>query len=980
MYTGMKLICPKNARKGPWGGVILLAILAMAAYFMYTRHAAMISGDTFTYVKFARLLARGQGAIEGPVRNLIREHGVSDSALATPVWNTVVLPDGRWVYTVAPGYPLLLAGLFRLGGEWAMLHANIFLQLAALAAFFSVLAQALRGRPWRHAAALAGVTLLLGLNISTQHQFVQLWREPFIYLLLLAAAAAFVELDRRPTLYWAIPPLMGLACATKESNVLYAVWMGLALLLHPAFRARPDRLRAMVLGAGLFLLGCLPLLYQNWSFTGRPWTSIYVLRETSQFSATAVGAGLSAGNFTMILGRYARMYQPYAAILVPLVLVAGWGGWRHRRSPAAILFAGWLALHLALYLQWGNADFRHMYFANYPVVFFATLGLHDAILRAARRPWLQGTVWAVLVAALGGIAVQRQPARPVYQMRDWWTLAQRIAAPIDPAGVLLVNRPSRDVLGGYTELDIIRFHELLAATGQAPAALAQALAQAEVPIYFLDAPDHDPASVQLRRDLAAMDWKYLLQGCDPDLVAEFQIDDRRIARFLGRARLRLYRLHPWGRREDRQTLPIPAGGAAFLAVDPKGLDDDLDIALNGAPLPHDFRTGAFIPVPGEPEILQVAVRRRSGGLLPRDFDWKPVTWEAPMIMPAGEDARPDDRALFDEIPPYQPIQARRRFLNTMRLQVPVREGSDLFTVVQVDMPYTVLEGRDLRVQVEGGDEFIAPIYENSLWVPVPPRAGIARRAGYRHIQVAVPGEEHLSVDRLVSRAAWRTWPVPPDRGGELGLIVAGWLVPVGGSTACRYFEGEREITAPAGLDAAPRKNPFASYLTPTRIAARPRLRWVGAGLMDLRTYPVERLFRLLPNDPLDPALTRLFHPVEMGNNGLFRWTGPDGEIRLPCADGKAAYRLRLLLAGGGPEATNRVEVVLGGRIESIQVDNEVEPYEWTIPGQAAENDWVTVSIKAAAWSPADFGSRDHRTLGVQWHGLEWERIAAEAAP
>ena len=974
-------ISAENRRRGPWWQLVLLAVLAVAAYFMYTRHAATISGDSYTYVKYARLLADGRGAIEGPVRELIQRHRQGEPALVSPVWNTVVLPDGRWVYTVAPGYPLLLAGLLRLGGEAVMLQANLFLQLATLAVFFTMLAMALRGRPFVHAAALVGVVLLLCLNVPTQHQFVQLWREPFMYLLLLGAAAAYLGLERQPRLYWSIPFLLGLACATKESNVLYAGWMGVALLLHPAFRARPDRWRAIGFGVGLFLLGCAPLLIQNWSFTGRPWTSIYVLRETSQFAASGGGAGLSIGNFPRTLGRYARMYQPYAGILLPLLACALWGGWRHRKAPATILLAGWLALHVGLYLQWGNADFRHMYFANYPIAFFAALGLHDVLSRVLLRPRPLVGAYAVLLAALLAAAILRQPARPVHRARDWRQLTARIAAAVDPDGVLLVNRPLRDLLGGYTDLGILRFHELMHATGQAPAELAHNIAQDDLPVFFLDAPDLDPASKLQRRDLAAMDWKYLLQGCDPEPVVEFKIADRRMARYLGRSTMQLYRLRPWSRNENLKDLAVPAGGAAFLAVDPKGLDEDLQIEVNGEPLSHDFHAGTFIPLSGTPAGLHVAVRRKTGGPLPLDLGFAAVDCPAPLSLPIGEDARPDDRVLFAEIQPYQPIQERRRFYDSMNLRVPVREGTDLFTVVQVDLPYTDLEeGTMLGTGVDDGPHRNIPISDSSLWIAVPPPEGVPRGAGYRRIQVAVPAEKPISVDRLVSRVAWQNWPLPPDAGGECGAIVFGWLAPRSSDSAWRYFEGEREVRSGAAVDPNPRRNPFAAFLPAARLAGIPALRWAGVGLMDLRIQPVDRRFRLGPNDPLAPALTDLFHPAEENDAGTFRWTGPDGVIRLPCSDGSATYRLRLDLAGGGARASNRVDVLAGGRTETVWLGHEVESCEWTVSGFVPEHDWATVRLAAAPWSPADSGSRDHRTLGVQWYGAEWERIGGESAP
>ncbi len=968
-------------RAGLVSGV--LALLILAASFLYTRYSAMVGGDSYTYIGYARVLAQGGASLTGPLRDLILTHMAAPAALVTPEWNTAVLPDGRWVYTVAPGYPLLLAAMLRVGGEWLMLHANILLQVLGLACICYLIATTLRGAPRAGWAGLLGMAWLLTLNVATQHQFVMLWREPWIFLLLLLSALAYVGLDRRPEAYWVIPFLLGLACAVKESSIVYAGWMGVALLRHPAFRSRPALWRAIGLGILLFALGCAPLLIQNWSYTGRPWASLYVLRETSEFSLVEGGAGLSAGNFWRTLGRYLLMYRPYRWDVGLLVLTGAWGAWTHRKTPAVFLLGGWLLLHVALVLQWGNADFRHMYFANFPLVCLAAIGGHDVVERLASGPrwgWVALPAHAAAVALAVGVAIHRQPPRAEHRAGDWRRLSAAIEQHIEPGSVVLVNRRLRDVLGGYSDLHIGRLHELIHISGREPADLIRELAEDEVPVYFIDSPDRDPASVVQRANLTAMDWKYLLQGCDPVETARFDAPDRRIARFIGRSFFRLYRLEPWSRRVLEDTWEVPRGGAAFLALNAKGLEDDLHIEINGIPLEHDIAGGAWVPLDIAAGVMQISARRISGEPLPATLDWELVDWDAPIILPVGKDVIPDDAPVWIHPQSYQPVQSLRRFDETMHARVPVREGIDLFTVLQFQLPHTPLEGKELVAYVEENPGFAAYVRHHFLWIPLQPAADASRQATYRTVRVEVPKEAHLRVSRVISRTAWRRWPLPRDDAGASGLIVHGVLARMEPEVPWAYYEDDRLIRGGDRLRANPNQNPFAVFLPASRVGQVEVLRWEGAGLLDARGQPVGDSFRLSPEDALARALLDGFHSAESDATGSFRWTGPHGEIRLPAMGGSNGFRLRLEMANHPLWRSSRVAVSIGSRRTVFEVGNTVAAHEWDVDAPDVEGDWIVVRLEAEPWSPSDHGSRDSRTLGVRWYGVEWERLDEGGEP
>jgi hypothetical protein len=103
-------------------------------------------------------------------------------------------------------------------------------------------------------------------------------------------------------------------------------------------------------------------------------------------------------------------------------------------------------------------------------------------------------------------------------------------------------------------------------------------------------------------------------------------------------------------------------------------------------------------------------------------------------------------------------------------------------------------------------------------------------------------------------------------------------------------------------------------------------------------------------------------------------------MQLPVAASGQAYRLRLGLAAGNPQGSNRVNIICGPWQAQVWVDGIPRTNEWTLPGEALTSRWATLCIDAEPWKPADTGSRDQRTLGVRWYGTEWEAIPPGGAP
>ena len=954
----------------PFGLLPLLGIiLFFSAYYMVTRHTALVGGDSYTYARYARLLSTGHMQMTGPVYELIRAHALETDRVLTPVWNTALLPDGRWVYTIAPGYPLFLATLRVIGGDALMLNANILLQLLVMLLFAWAMMASLPRGYLGGAASLLGISLLWVLNAAVLQQFIQLWREPYMFVLLMGVALAVIELPRRRWTYWLIPFLLGAACAVKESNIIYAAWTAIVLLLMPSFRARPHLIRDIGLGGLLFIIGCSPLLLQNWYLTGAPWTSLYVLRETSEFSVAETGAGLSAGNLAMTFGRYMNMYQPYWPGLLPLGLMAVWGAWRWRKHPAGWLWCGWFILHVGLYLQWGNADFRHMYFANFAVIFFAMAGVTDLLSRPRwfqRWPALPTLVLVGLAMSIIASAYARRAPRPEFRMAQWRALGQEFESAITPDSAVFVNRPLRDILGIYTDLSIIRLHELLYATQRDPNDLLRRILQADVPIYFIASPDRDPSSIYRRIELSHLDWLYLYCAGDLLEVAQVDVANPRVGGYLGRPDISVYRIEPWSHYQLAESFEQPVGGGAFLYHEPRGLQDELVLKINQAPVAADARARPWITLSDIASAsIDVEAVHRAAEPIPASFAWRVVDWYDPLMIRVGADALPADEWIFDRLPLVQRVQYRRELTDTVQLTLPIREGPNLFSVVRLEVGGRHEEYVTYPVTYADGSRFDAVLERGHVLIPFPPSDYTKqRRAEYQAVRLEVPEAFPLRVERLRSLSFTQTIDIAPEDWGSHGVILAGRSAP------------RPRLSADHQVDWGTKDSWGRSFVDwrPPSTDRDARWEWPDMGLTDFCLVPIPAQFDIGAGDCFTQPLLDGFHYLEEDEWDLFYWTKAKASLRLPVHAGSGTYTLRLVLSGSGLQPEHDVTVSWNGQTATHQVPLGPASYEWLLRDVPDDVDWIEVVLDTPGWSPTQHGSVDARELGVRWYGATWERV------
>jgi len=321
------------------------AVLWFAAMIIAHRSHGATGSDPFCYLQMATDLARHGSAIHRfPLAPLLWENGL-------PAWPAVPVgyhppdPSGHAATVWPIGWPVILAGLIRLGGEALALWGAPL--CALLAAWFTYrlageLDPGLRRRPASPIAGTLGAAILLTSREAALRALVPM-ADAAAQALSVAMILSLWRGRRRDSLAWS--GLAGLLLA-------WAYWvrhplLPLALAAIPAYCRTAwswrRRLAHLAVYGAAALAGALPdLAYHRQAF-GSVWVA-----ESPEWSLLA-WRHIVPSIGTMLRDGWLRREE--FGYLMPLVLIGIAGQWRARRhrAAAATLWAGFGgALLLAL--------------------------------------------------------------------------------------------------------------------------------------------------------------------------------------------------------------------------------------------------------------------------------------------------------------------------------------------------------------------------------------------------------------------------------------------------------------------------------------------------------------------------------------------------------------------------------------------------------------------------------------------------------
>ena len=988
--------------------LVLVAGLLRVYVPVWRSHSAMVVADPYTYISYARNLAAGRFTIDNGLSSLASEQqeGRRDAKGAGsmgPVWNTAIRPDGSTIYTVEIAYPFLLSLAIRAGGVPFAVYSNFLLWPLLFVLIFPLVRRGYGTGPAALAAAVAVCLLFPAFDHPTFRQMHYPWREPFFMCLLTGGLLLVLSYTQggRARLLPIAALLFGLACSAKIANGIYLPVIAVFVLLSKAFRAQPGKARLMVVCALAFLAGLAPFFIQNLLSTGHPLRSLQVLRETSEYSATEIGHGLSFGNIGMTTRRYLTdVYRDAHLLSWPVVVLALSSLWTLRRKPVIWLVAGLLASHLALYLQWGNADNRHMVFAS---LLFCLLTGSAAVALLERWRW-PVVLPVVLVLGVPLAKVAQTRVREAFSVGDATRLVDRLDGAVRHPAMVFSNRKLRDVIGVYSDLDVAAYHEVLSLDDRDHGApLVRRLMQKGWSAYFLDNEDHDPKHWIGRKgglvDYTRADEVFLREHFDLIPVTRFPVKEFNIAAFDSREQVNLLEIKPWQSPRVEREIPVPAGGAAFLFLNGRAAATHLHAVVNGAEV--DVATHArrfYHPLPLEGTSAVVRVESPAG--VPSLEDLRLVGWDERIVVDLGYDAPNLDQGYFSVFLGDLLRHDHRRLTNNFEVTLPVRSREGAFSVISMSVvrtsilwnhsePVGVLDRPDfLPVQAQDGTRHYLHGLDGRYHYAVP-TSGSAPSAGYAVLGIPATPGFYTKCERFISSTAWRERRV--ESNGFHGLAIAGKLFPVHDDRTMPAGEVDK-LLHPFAVsvgqtllkkgkchgDPYRPGNMFAGFAAPESAENGAwNVHVDGAALMDIQIAPIGPSLHFDWDGPVRGCAVRGFYPVEKDETGVRRaWTGSSAAIKVPVSPGASAYSLKLALRNGTLEKRRVIRVTFQGKTEQIELGPDQGVVEQDLVFRPAMEpiapDCADLVFDCETWSPARAGiSADNRELGVQIYRLNW---------
>ncbi len=992
---------PAWLRRGAVALVVLLFATGLTRIeaALWKLQGGVVWGDSFTYVTFARRLAHGSlYYLDGPVQQMIASAERPDRRYWEPIWNHAVRPDGRTVCSMAIGYPLLLAVALKAGGVWLLYHINLLLTIGFPLMLALVIWEGLGRNLYAGLTAAAAALLAPHLVPEAIRQFTYPWREPYFYMLVLGAAWALLRFHRTGRGAWLglMALLSGMACSVKEVNAVYVLWFGVMLLTSRSFWRHPRVFRLSGACLLLFFLGLAPLLVQNAVGTGNPFMSVQLLRETSQYSLTQTGTGLSMGNVSNTMRWYVLMYarNPFftgAVVLLPLL-----GALMALRTMAGRLLLGLGVVHFVVYSQWGHADFRQSYFFNVPYAFLFVHGPFSLLewltrRRFASQRWL---LYAAQMAGLAALALSPLPGpwrfghaqERHFRYSDGVRLARSIDEHVPADALLLVNRAVRDVLGTFSDRHITRISDLYGLRADRDVyPLLDPLIRAGQ-LYFLDNVDRDP-HYGFRADRARIDRETLLARYRFEPVGTWSKDDYHLGMMVDKPEMTLSRVLPWEGSAHRRELPVPEHGAAFLFVNRRAAGTNLVVTLDGAEVPPPPDGGYFCPVADRPLGATAIVEWRTldGSPAPPLDDLAFVGWNDTLDVDLGLDAIPADSPyLPDGLRDAQPHAPWRVFNGAFRLRLPMYVKPGTFCVLGM-----AAAGKDDQLEIVTPDGLIVTnsFIAGTAWLSVPEQtlgAESAPALTNAILTVRPLTQPSLKVTGVRLFPCRRTLTFAPSPGSR-GLAWRGRVAP---DLHGKYDQPWSMHLGSTVLDFGLAKHrPFARdnevrHLHEIAPDGEP-IQYVfkGCGVMDVRPVEVQESLELSMNKRTRFFISHgSFGPERDEQGDSFCWTRESLHVEVPLTPGAKGYRLKLDARDGHPEAPRVLEIEFGGKKTQIPMSPERRVYEWEAPAQ--EKDWglATVEFRVPTWQPSQvLGVNDSRELGFRFYALDWRPVEADAA-
>jgi hypothetical protein len=446
--------------RGKCPSACLAAIILLAAVYGITGYDALLSADSWTYVRYAQTLARGTFFDDPEIYAVFRSWWPSAGRLDLQSGLRHMV-DEKIYFGYEPGFPLLLAAAIRLAGFPAVFFVNPLLLLVLSAFMFWAVRLVFASDPDREGIAFLSLALMFLIPPERlQHSATKVLRDiPALTFMVVGLYCLLRGCRSRPIrgmpLFLAVLFLGG--AAVVRFNYLPNIVPGALFLTAVLIRNKTGRKEAaragLAFGGGIALL-IMTVMVLDLLQHRNPFMSVLNFRNVARMFA-GVSQGLFsprnlATNGQWYLGFLWRTYAPALMALALLGLAASF----RERSVSCLLFPIG-ALQLLIYSGFVFKSTRYLLPVYCILSIFASAGIFR-VLRVvdSRRPsspqgpWPRFAVRGLMVV-LGLVALAVSIGEAAARPESRLSLAALVPAVlgIDLTLGALTDRPWRRPVG-----------------------------------------------------------------------------------------------------------------------------------------------------------------------------------------------------------------------------------------------------------------------------------------------------------------------------------------------------------------------------------------------------------------------------------------------------------------------------------------------------------------------------------------------------
>lgn len=351
--------------------LVLTGLSLSCLFYGFRNYNALLNSDQYSYLSFARALARGSLYQEYPLYRIFADR-VPPGRSVNLHYGTRNYRDGK-VYSGLPiGFPLLLALALKLGGLPAVFAVNVILLLVFLLAYYLAVRELFRPYEGGEEIALFSsiIILSLGWKLFPRYSLILMRDIPSVAFFWVGFCCLL--LARRRSKVRMVLLLLGagiglaFSCTIRLTNIILCLPLGCYGLFF--FKGKLSRAGIFLLVSGvvlLFLLIFSPILIENYFFNRNPLAPFKYALKFSSFSSPGEGRTMfSLGFFFRHLPANLKLLYSVFSWPGVLLLAAGIALFRRMKEVWLILIPIPL-LHILLYSMF-EEDYQRYLVPLYP--------------------------------------------------------------------------------------------------------------------------------------------------------------------------------------------------------------------------------------------------------------------------------------------------------------------------------------------------------------------------------------------------------------------------------------------------------------------------------------------------------------------------------------------------------------------------------------------------------------------------------------